>query len=75
MAVPVFEVAIGTVNGISTIFGTAAPYRPGSVQVFLNGQLKRQDFTDGWTELGAQQVQLNEAPEIGDVVQIYYVVA
>ena len=72
---PIFEVALGTPNGVTTVFGTTAPYKPGSVQVFMNGALRRQDFQDGWIEIGSQQVKLKEAPRVGDTVQIYYIIA
>jgi len=42
------------------------------VRVFLNGQLKREDFADGWIELGYDKVQLNLPPLAGDVVQAYF---
>lgn len=62
----------GAVNGTNQDFYTSAQYQTGSVQVFLNGQLKRVDLADGWIEMGLNHVRLNEAPKIGDVVQAYY---
>ena len=66
----------GAVNGINTVFETPDPYVPGSVRVFVNGQLKRADLEDGWTELGGRRVRLAEAPKAApgavDVVQAYY---
>lgn len=66
------EVATGAVNGVNTVFQTSAPYIPGSVRVFLNGQLKREDFDDGWIELGYDKVALKIPPELGDSVQTYF---
>lgn len=59
-------------NGVNNVFKTSVPYAPGSVRVFLNGQLKREDFADGWIELGYDKVQLNLPPLAGDVVQAYF---
>lgn len=77
MAIPRFEVAIGVSDGVNLLFYTPTPYLPGSVAVFLNGQLKRADFTDGWTEANpvTGEVALLIAPLGGvppDVVQIFY---
>jgi hypothetical protein len=69
---PYIELAIGTPNGVETVFETSAPYMPGTVQVFVNGLLRRKDFADGWSEVGSQKVKLTEAPLTGDTIQIYY---
>jgi hypothetical protein len=69
---PLIEVAIGTVDGANRVFRTSTMYVPGSLQVWLNGQLKRRDFQDGWTELGAGKFEMAEAPRVGDVVQAFY---
>lgn len=72
MAFSVFRNLTGLVDGVNTVFQTPVPYVPGSVRVFLNGQLKRSDLGDGWVELGYDKVQLNFAPEVSDVVQVYF---
>lgn len=64
---------IGAINGFNTTFGTTTDYKPGSVLVYLNGQLKEAVRDDGWVELGLQQVKLKEAPRAGDVVQAYLI--
>lgn len=66
------EVPAGVVNGINAVFQTSLPYVPGSVRVFLNGQLKREDFADGWIELGYDKVALKIPPVPGDTVQTYF---
>jgi hypothetical protein len=70
-----FEVASGAVDGVNTVFTVSSAYVPGTATVFLNGQLKREDFTDGWAETNpaAGQVTLAEAPRTGDVVQIFFI--
>ena len=73
MAMPIIEVAIGTPDGIQQFFQTSRPYRPRSVQYFLNGQAKRADWADGWTEMGGSNVRLRVAPKANDVVQFLYV--
>lgn len=73
MAAPsVLEVAVGPVNGVNKNFSVSASYAPGSTQVWINGQMKRRDFEDGWTELGSNKLQLGQAPQVGDVVQVWY---
>jgi len=74
---PLIQPMSGPVNGANTIFETPTAYVPGSVRVFINGQLKRVDLEDGWTELGGRRVRLKEAPLPApgsvDVVQAYYI--
>lgn len=80
MALPRFEVALGVVDGVNVVFTTPTPYVGGSVAVFLNGQLKRADFMDGWVETNPSLgvVTLLMAPEPAafgnpdDVVQVFY---
>lgn len=69
---PVIEVAIGPVNGVNKQFTVSAQYLPGTLQVWLNGQLKRRDFVDGWVELGSNKFEMKEPPEVGDVVQVWF---
>jgi hypothetical protein len=69
---PKIEPAGGVVNGVNRIFSSTAQYIPGSLRVFLNGLLIRQDLTDGWIELGNKKLRLHEAPKTGDIVQLYY---
>jgi hypothetical protein len=72
---PRFEVALGVVDGLNVVFSVSSAYQPLTVAVFLNGQLKRRDFADGWTETNptAGIVTLAEAPIPGDVVQIFFI--
>jgi hypothetical protein len=70
-----FEVAGGAIDGVNVVFTVSAPYVPKSVAVFLNGQLKRKDYGDGWAETTPTSgvVTLAEAPIDGDVVMIFYI--
>lgn len=70
-----FEVASGVIDGVNTVFSVSAPYVPLSVNVFLNGQLKRKDFADGWVETNPATgvITLGEPPIDGDVVQVFFV--
>lgn len=74
-ALPKFEVAAGAIDDVNMVFTVSAPYQPGTVAVFLNGQLKRRDFVDGWAETSPATgvVTLAEPPQTGDVVQIFYI--
>jgi len=75
MKCPKIETLQGSANGVNTIFKTSNSYRPGSVRVFRNGILEEPTLVDGWTELGFKRIQLKEAPEIGDILQAYYIPA
>lgn len=68
----VIEKAAGSVNGTNQQFKTSAAYLPGSLQVWVNGLLKRKGSSEGWTELGINKFQLNIAPVAGSVVQVYF---
>lgn len=74
MGFPRFEVAFGPIDDVNLVFTVSTSYRPGSTAVFLNGQLKRADFDDGWTETdpGAGVLTMAEAPQQGDVVQVFF---
>jgi hypothetical protein len=81
MASPRFEVPSGAIDNVNVTFTLSRSYTPGSVAVFLNGQLKRVDYDDGWIETDpvAGIVTLKEAPKAAgtyeplDVVQIFYI--
>jgi hypothetical protein len=83
VAIPRFELAAGVVDGVNLIFTTPTPYLAGSVAVFLNGQLKRADFMDGWAETSPTlgTITLGMPPEPAsngnpdDVVQVFYLEA
>lgn len=68
----IIEQAVGAVDGANRTFKVSAMYVPGSLQVWVNGQLKRQDLEDGWTELGNNKFRLNEAPASGSIVQAFF---
>ena len=73
MAPPaVIEVAFGPVDGANKQYTVSAMYVPGSLQVWLNGQLKRKDLIDGWVELGNNKFEMKEPPLPGDVVQAWF---
>ncbi len=78
MPQPQFEVPTGVIDGANTVFTVSTAYQAGSVAVFLNGQLKRQDLDDGWTETSPAGgvVTLSEAPRSSgacpDVLQIFF---
>jgi hypothetical protein len=68
----VIEVALGVADGMNQVFQTPRPYVPGSVQVFIDGQLQRVDYDDGWIELGGRKFQMKIAPVADSDVQVYY---
>jgi len=75
VGIPRYAVGVGAIDGVNLVFTVSTAYVPGSTAVFLNGQLKRADFDDGWTETSPATgtVTLTEAPLLGDVVQIFFI--
>lgn len=79
MPIPRFEVPQGPIDGTNVSFFVSQPYRPGSTAVFLNGQLKREDYDDGWVESDPSvgKIDLKEPPKPSpggpDVVQVFYI--
>lgn len=67
------ETAIGIPDGVRTIFRTSVAYVPGSLMVFLNGQLKERDHEDGFEEMGGRKFRMKEAPRSFEVVQVAYI--
>ena len=72
MVLPLITSALGAVNGSNQNFSTPSPYMPGSLRIFLNGDLLQQDLDNGWVELTPTTFKLTEAPLPGDYVQVYY---
>jgi len=65
----VVEAAIGTVDGANTTFQTSATYVPGTVLVFLNGQLQRKEVVQ---ELGNRTFIVDDAPDAEDILYVRY---
>lgn len=74
MALPRFEVALGTPDGSNTLFQTPSPYVPNTLAVFVNGKLYRRDWDDGWVETNPMNgvFTMKEAPLSGDAVQVFF---
>jgi hypothetical protein len=68
----ILEEAIGTIDGVNSLFRTSAPYIQDSLYVFLNGLLKKRDWDDGWEEIDEYSFRLKEAPQFGDTVYVIY---
>lgn len=75
MPQPRFESAFGLIDGVNTTFTVSVPYRAMSTAVFINGQLKKPTNSDGWIESspGTGEVELLEAPLVGDQVQVFFI--
>jgi len=75
MPIPRFEVPSGVIDGVNTVFTVSVAYQMGTTAVFLNGQLMRADFADGWVETdpAGGQVTMNIAPQDLDVVQVFFI--
>lgn len=76
MGLPHFEVLSGVVNGVNLVFTTSVPYTPGTLALYLNGQLLLTPSGNPWTETspstGVVTVHSEELPETGDVVAAFY---
>jgi hypothetical protein len=67
------ELATGLINGTNRVFSMSVDYATGSVQVWWNGLAGvKDDVVVGWIELGGNQIRLEQAPQLGDVIQIGY---
>lgn len=66
---PVIENAIGTKDGVNTLFQTTVDYRPGTLFVFRNGQLQQKDFV---TELSGRQFRVADPPISDEDLQVRY---
>lgn len=73
--------ASGAIDGTNTVFSTGGfPYVPGSTAYILNGRIHSQsiaggaDYDYGFTESnpGAGEITVDNAPLVGDVVQIFF---
>lgn len=77
MAIPRFEALSGTVNGVNRVFTTSAAYTPGTVAVFLNGQLLKNPAGDPWVEqnptTGEIELAVDCTPVKDDQLAAFYV--
>jgi hypothetical protein len=75
MGQPRFDLANGACDGVNTLFVTLLPYTPGTLAVFVNGQLKSRTLDDGWTELdpNAGTFVITAPPEPNDVIQTFFI--
>ena len=68
MRTALLEPLIGVVDGVNKVFSTRVPYRLGSVLPVVGITLGLGE----WTELGASEIRLVNAPLPGDVVAAWY---
>jgi len=77
MPQPQFELLTGTIDGANPDFYTSRAYSPGSVAVYLNGQLLLNRTGNPWTETdpNAGQITVTDAglvPRVGDEIAAFY---
>jgi hypothetical protein len=67
----------GVINGFNTTFNTSLPYAPGTLFIYLNGMLIKQNDDDGPTETSPSTgaFTLGVAPSTNDVVHVRYIEA
>lgn len=64
--------ATGAIDGVNQVFEAPSDYVPGSLAVWINGQLKVPEREDGAVELGGRTFRINEPPKPGDTVLVAY---
>ncbi len=62
----------GAIDGTNAVFTARYAFLPESVNVYVNGLLKVRDWADGFTVTAPKTVTLNEAPQVGDSLEIEY---
>lgn len=66
---PKLEEAVGTKDGVNIIFSTTASYVPGTLFVYINGQLQSKDFV---TEITNLVFSVGYPPLTEDIVYVRY---
>lgn len=61
-----------TIDGANTDFQTSVAYWPGTLRVYLNGQLIGEADDDGPVELGGLDFRLGIAPRVGDYLDAWF---
>lgn len=66
------ETPLGTINNVNMLFTTIFPYRPGSIQVYLDGirMDKDTEYTEGPL---SQQITFLDPPDSGSMVRVDYI--
>lgn len=63
----------GVVDGVNTVFTTPSRYMATTIRMIVNGQIyEPDDDSFGWTELSDLTIQFLVAPEVGDIIQAFY---
>lgn len=63
----------GLVNGVNTLFATPSRYMSTTIRMIVNGQIyEPDDDSFGWVEISDIMIQFFNAPQIGDVIQAFY---
>jgi len=60
------------IDGITDTFQTTFDYETGSLKIFINGQLKKREWEDGWVEMGGKKFKVPEPPLVGDTLHVFY---
>lgn len=77
MSFPKFETPTGAINGVNLVFFTSAPYTPGTLAVYRNGQLLLNAAGNPWVEtdpsIGKFTIGSEELPLTGDAVAVFFI--
>lgn len=65
------EVPTGSIDSVNSLYLTAFPYRPKSVEIFLNGvkMIPGVDFNEGPL---SQQITFTDPPDTGGIIRVNY---
>jgi len=69
----VIEQLVESPDGVRTTFTTPEPFVSGTFRLIRNGSVYRADDDRfGWSETDTSTVELNEAPETGEILQAFF---
>lgn len=69
---PIKETLTPDPDDVTVKFYTSQDFRPGTVSVWQNGIKVIDEWDDGFTETGDDEITMNEAPLTGDSMQVEY---
>jgi len=74
LSYPRIKEIVGLIDGFNQDFATVAPFVTGTLQIWHNGVLLRDDLDNGFTEVDPPNglFQMKLAPRAGDVLYSFY---
>lgn len=69
---PIKETLFPDPDDFTLKFYTSQAYKPSSLSIWQNGVKVIDEWDDGFTETGASEITMKEAPSAGDSLQAEY---